>query len=260
MPRFAANLSMMFNEHPFLERFAHAAEAGFRAVEFLFPYEHPPSEVAARLRGAGLENALFNLPPGDFSKGERGLAAVPGREKEFEASVDKALEYALELGTRRLHAMAGLIPASGDRAQYRETFVRNLRYAAEKLNPHGITLLIEAINTRDIPGYFLNTQAESDSICESVGASNIRMQMDCYHMQIVEGDLATKLKKYAARCGHIQIAGVPGRHEPDNGEINYFYIFQLLDEIGYVGWIGCEYRPAEGTLEGLGWFREWKSF
>jgi hydroxypyruvate isomerase len=260
MPKFAANLSMMFNEHPFLERFAHAAEAGFRGVEFLFPYEHAPSEVAARLRGMGLENALFNLPPGDFSAGERGLAAVPGREKEFEASVEKALEYALALGTRRLHAMAGLIPASGDRERYRETYVRNLRFAAEKLSPHGITLLIEAINTRDIPGYFLNTQAESDSVCESVGAANIRMQMDCYHMQIVEGDLATKLQKYAARCGHIQIAGVPGRHEPDNGEINYPYIFGLLDEIGYEGWVGCEYRPAEGTVEGLGWFREWKSF
>ena len=258
MPRFAANLTMMFNEVPFLERFAAAAQAGFRGVEFLFPYEYPVEEIKARLRENGLENALFNLPPGDFANGERGLACLPGREADFRAAVEKALDYAGHLGTRRLHAMAGIVPPGIGRDECRSTYVQNLRYAAARCAEQSVTLLIEAINTRDIPGYFLNTQADSAVVCEEAAAPNLRMQMDCYHMQIVEGDLETKLRKYAGLCGHIQIAGVPKRAEPDAGEVNYPHIFRLLDEIGYGGWVGCEYRPAGKTLDGLAWFSQFR--
>ena len=249
MPRFAANLSMMFNEVPFLERFQAAADAGFRGVEFLFPYEHPKEVVAEKLRAAKLENVLFNLPPGDFAKGERGLASLPGREEEFRAAVDTALSYAKELGTLRLHAMAGLRQGGADRAVY----VKNLHYAASKCESAGLTLLIEPINTRDIPGYFLNTQADAAAICEEVGSPALKIQMDLYHLQIVEGDIEMKLRKYFSRCGHVQIAGVPERHEPDQGEVNYPHLFRVLDELGYAGWVGCEYRPAGNTVDGLGW-------
>jgi hydroxypyruvate isomerase len=255
MPKFAANLSMMFNEVPFLDRFAAAADAGFQAVEFLFPYDYPPETVAAKLRENKLENVLFNFPPGNWAGGERGIGCLPGREEEFRAGVDKALLYAEALGTPRLHAMPGIAPAGADRSTLRATFVANLRYAAEKLAARNLTLLVEAINTRDIPGYFLNTQAESYALCTEIGAPNLKMQMDLYHMQIVEGDLAMKLRQYMPHCAHIQVAGVPGRNEPDTGEVNYTYLFRLLDELGYAGWIGCEYRPAGKTVDGLGWFR-----
>ncbi len=256
MPKFAANLSMMFDEVPFLERFAAAADAGFTAVEFLSPYEYDPDMLRRKLDACRLQNVLFNLPPGDFAKGERGLASLPGREEEFREGVDKALEYALRLGVARLHAMAGIPPAGVSPARCHATLVENLKRGAERLAPHGITLLVESINTRDIPGFFVNTQAQSCAICEDVNAPNVMMQMDCYHIQIMEGDIAMKLRKYAGRCGHIQIAGAPDRHEPDTGEVRYEYLFRLLDEIGYAGWIGCEYRPAGNTLEGLGWFRK----
>jgi hydroxypyruvate isomerase len=246
---------MMFNEVPFLDRFAAAAAAGFQAVEFLFPYDYPPEVVEQRLKENRLENVLFNMPPGDWAAGDRGVSCIPGREEEFRAGVEKALVYAQRLGTPRLHAMAGLAPAGADRAKLRATFVANLRFAAGRLAEHGITLLIEAINTRDIPGFFLNTQAESYAICAEIGAPNLKMQMDLYHMQIVEGDLAVKLRQYAPWCGHIQAAGVPDRHEPDTGEVSYPYLFRLLDDLGYQGWIGCEYRPAGKTLDGLEWFR-----
>jgi hydroxypyruvate isomerase len=255
MPRFAANLSMMFNEAPFLERFARAAAAGFRAVEFLFPYAHTPAEVAAALRANGLENALFNLPPGNWDAGERGLASLPGRETEFRESVERALEYARALGTRRLHAMAGLVPAGADRAAMRRTYVENLRHAARRAAAEGITVVIEPINTRDIPGFFLNTQAEAHAVVAEVGEANLKVQMDLYHCQIVEGDLAVKIRRYLPGVGHVQIAGVPERHEPDSGEVNYPYLFALLDELGYDGWIGCEYRPRGRTEDGLGWVR-----
>jgi hydroxypyruvate isomerase len=255
MPRFAANLSMMFNEVPFPERFAAAAKAGFKAVEFLFPYEHSPQEVATWLKDNGLENVLFNLPPGDWAAGERGMAAIPGREEEFRASVARALEYAQALDTPRLHVMAGLAPAGADRNRCRETYIENLRYAAHEAGKLGRTLLIEPINTRDIPGYFLNTQADGHAICEAVGAPNLKVQMDFYHAQIVEGDLAMKFKKYFSGVGHIQIAGVPSRNEPDDGEVNYGYLFKLLDEMGYEGWVGCEYRPRGRTEDGLGWLK-----
>jgi hydroxypyruvate isomerase len=255
MPRFAANLSMMFTEAPFLERFGAAAAAGFSGVEFLFPYEQSARTIARELERHRLANALFNLPPGDFAAGERGMASLPGREDEFARSVRLALDYARVLGTPRLHVMAGLLPHGADRASHRATYVANLRRATELAAPAGVELLIEPINTRDIPGYFLNTQAEAHAIREEVGAPNLKVQMDLYHAQIVEGDLATKLRRYLPHVGHIQIAGVPQRHEPDTGEVNYPYLFALLDELGYAGWVGCEYRPANGTIAGLGWFR-----
>ncbi len=257
MPRFAANLSMMFTDAPFLDRFARAAEAGFGAVEFLFPYAHTPEAVHARLADNRLENALFNMPPGDFDAGERGLAALPDRVEEFRRGVDTALAYAKVLGTRRVHAMAGLAQAGDDRQAMRRTYVENLRYAAPRLAEAGITLLIEPINTRDIPGYFLNTQAEAHAVMADVGAPNLKVQMDLYHCQVVEGDLATKIRQHIAGVGHFQVAGVPERNEPDVGEINYPYLFALIDELGYDGWIGCEYRPRGRTEDGLGWARNW---
>jgi hydroxypyruvate isomerase len=253
MPRFAANLTMMFNEVPFPERFAAAARAGFEAVEFLFPYDHAPADVAAWLKSHGLANALFNLPPGDWAAGERGLASLPGREAEFRAGVATALQYATALGTPCLHAMAGLLPAGADRATHRAVFLDNLRHAARALAPHGITLLIEPINTRDMPGYFLSTQAEAHAIREELAEPNLKVQMDFYHAQIMEGDLATTLRKHHPHVGHVQIASVPDRHEPDEGEVDYRYLFRLLDELGYAGWVGCEYRPRGRTEDGLGW-------
>jgi hydroxypyruvate isomerase len=255
MPKFAANLTMMFNEVPFPERFAAAARAGFRAVEFLFPYDHAPQEVARWLKENNLENVLFNLPPGDWSAGERGIASLPGREQEFRDSVARALEYALAMGTPRLHVMAGLLPQGADRNRHRETYIENLRYAARELAKHGRTLLIEPINPRDMPGYFLNSQEEGHAIRAAVGAPNLKVQMDFYHAQIVDGDLAMTFKKHVDGIGHIQIAGVPARNEPDDGEVDYRYLFRLLDEQGYDGWVGCEYRPRGRTEDGLGWLK-----
>lgn len=256
MPKFAANLTMMFNEVPFPQRFAAAAKAGFAAVEFLFPYDYPPAEVARWLQEAGLKNALFNMPPGDWAAGERGVASLPGREEEFRAGVARAIEYARALGTPCIHAMAGLLPSGADRKRHREVFVANLRHAAKALAGEGLTLLIEPINSRDIPGYFLNTQAEAHAIREEVDQPNLKVQMDFYHAQIVEGDLSVTLRKHIAHVGHVQIASVPDRHEPDEGEIDYRHIFRLLDELGYPGWVGCEYRPRGRTEDGLGWLKE----
>jgi hydroxypyruvate isomerase len=246
---------MMFNEVPFLDRFSAAAEAGFHAVEYLFPYEYAPEEIEERLRRYQLKNILFNLPPGDWAAGERGITCVPGREREFRSSVEKALTYALSLGVSRLHAMAGLAPANADPEALKATYIANLRYAAEECAPHGITLLIEAINTRDMPGFYLNTQAQSHAACSAVNLPNIKMQLDFYHTQIMEGDLETKLRKFAPHWGHMQVAGVPKRHEPDSGEVNYPYMFDVIDEIGYDGWVGCEYRPVAKTLDGLAWLK-----
>ena len=253
MPKFAANLSMMFTEVPFLERFAAAARAGFSAVEYLFPYDYAPEQIAAELQAHKLANVLFNLPPGDFAAGERGLASIPGRESEFAESIERGLRYATALGVPRVHAMAGLLPQGADRAVHRATYVANLRLAAAAAAKVGVTMLIEPINTRDIPGYFLNTQADAHAIREEIGAPNLKLQMDLYHAQIVEGDLATKLRRYLPQVGHIQIAGVPGRHEPNVGEVNYEWIFRVLEELRYDGFVGCEYRPAAGTAAGLEW-------
>jgi hydroxypyruvate isomerase len=258
MPKFAANLTMMFNEVPFLERFAAAADAGFEAVEFLFPYEHAPEEVSARLRDARVRNVVFNMPPGDWAAGERGIGALPGREQEFREGVVRALRYADALGTPSLHAMSGLVPPGEDRARYRATYLENLRHAARETARQGITLLIEPINTRDIPGYLVNTQAEAHALREEVGADNVKVQMDLYHAQIVEGDVTTKLRRWVRQVGHVQIASVPERNEPDVGELNYPFLFRALDELGYEGWVGCEYRPARGTVAGLGWFAPYR--
>ncbi len=254
MPKFAANLTMMFNEVPFPQRFAAAAAAGFKAVEFLFPYQHTAQDVARWLKDSQLENVLFNLPPGDWAAGERGLAALPGREDEFRTGVARAINYAVKLGTPRLHMMAGLIPAGADLALHRQTYLDNLRYAAREVGQHGITLLIEPINGRDMPDYFLNSQAQAHALRAESGESNVQVQMDFYHAQIVEGDLATTFIKYFDGIGHVQIASVPSRNEPDDGEVNYPYLFRLLDELGYQGWVGCEYRPRGRTEDGLAWF------
>ena len=259
MPRFAANLTMMFNEVPFPERFAAAAAAGFEGVEFLFPYDHSPDEVAGWLRASGLANALFNLPPGDWAAGERGLASLPGREAEFRRGVETALAYARALGTPTLHAMSGLLPAGADRVRHRAVLAENLRHAAKRCAEEGRTLVIEPINTRDMPGYLLNRQADAHALCEEVGEPNLKVQMDFYHAQIVEGDIATKLRRFLPKIGHVQIAGVPDRHEPDTGELNNGYLLGLLDELGYEGWVGCEYRPAGRTQDGLRWFEPWKA-
>ena len=259
MPRFAANLSMMYTEVPFLERFGACARDGFRAVEFLFPYAFPAEAIAAELERHGLEQVLFNTVPGDFDAGERGLTSLPGREQEFLDGVDRAIEYARVLKCERLHAMAGLLKDESARSRHRDTYIANLREAALRCARHGITLLVEPINTRDIPGFFLNRQADAHAVVAEVGEPNLKVQMDLYHCQIVEGDLAMKIRQYLPGVGHIQIAGVPQRHEPDLGEINHPFLFALLDELGYDGWIGCEYRPRAGTSAGLGWLAPYLS-
>ena len=257
MPRFAANLSMMYGEHSFMDRFAAAAADGFSAVEFLFPYAFEAGALARALVDNGLQQVLFNAPAGDFERGERGMAALPGREAEFRGHFERALEYAAALACPRVHVMAGLVPEGVTREQLRPTYIANLGWAAERAASAGLDILIEPINTRDIPGYFLNRQAEAHAVVAEVGSPRLKVQMDLYHCQIVEGDVATKLRQYlpGGHVGHLQIAGVPERHEPDRGELDYGYMFEVIDELGYPGWIGCEYRPAAGTSAGLGWLR-----
>jgi len=257
VPRFAANLTMLYNEHPFLDRFAAAAGDGFQAVEYLFPYAYPADVLARRLADSGLQQVLFNAPPGDWDAGERGLACLPGREAAFREGVERALAYADALRCPRLHLMAGLAPAGADRARLRDTYLANLAWAAAQAAPQGVNVLIEPINTRDIPGFFLNRQDEAHAVVVEVGAPNLQVQMDLYHLQIVEGDVAMKLRRYlpTGRVGHVQIAGVPMRHEPDLGELDHDYLFEVIDELGFDGWVGCEYRPAAATSAGLGWFR-----
>jgi hydroxypyruvate isomerase len=257
MPKLAANLTMMFQEVGFLDRFAAAADAGFTGVEYLFPYEFPPSEIASRLERHRLTQALFNLPPGDWAKGERGTAALPGRESEFMSGMQRALEYARATGCQQVHAMAGNWPAGRDRGKGAAVYAANLRRAADLAAEHGITMLIEPINTRDMPGYFLNTTGEALAILKDVGRDNLKLQLDLYHCQIMEGDLATHVRTLAGVFTHVQIAAVPDRHEPDHGEVNYPYLLELLDESGYRGWVGLEYRPAAETRAGLGWARRW---
>jgi len=266
MPRFAANLTLLYNEHPFLDRFAAAAADGFQGVEFLFPYAYSPADLASRLQAHGQQQVLFNAPPGDWEAGERGLACLPGREAEFRAGFAKALEYAHALDCPRIHVMAGLAPAGADRAALQATFEANLAWAAAQAATDGRQVLIEPINPRDFPGYFLTRQDEAHRIVQAIGAPNLQVQFDLYHCQIVEGDLATKIRQYlpTGRVGHIQIAGVPMRQEPDLGELNYPYLLGVLDEVAaachWPGWVGCEYRPARGvvagaTTAGLGWIR-----
>lgn len=258
MPRFAANLSMLYTEHAFLDRFAAAAADGFTAVEYLFPYEHAAADLAARLQAHGLQQVLFNAPPGDWARGERGLACLPGREAEFRRGVEQALSYAAALRCPRIHLMAGLAPAGVERATLQETYLTNLAWAAAQADE--IDFLIEPINPRDIPRFFLNRQDHAHEVVAAVGAPNLKVQMDLYHCQIVEGDLAKKIEAYlpSGRVGHFQIAGVPERHEPDVGELNYPYLFELIDRLGHAGHIGCEYRPRGATSAGLGWFQPYR--
>jgi hydroxypyruvate isomerase len=257
MPRFSANLSMLFGEHEFLDRFDAAARAGFRGIEYLGPYDHAPEVVAARLSKNGLTQVLFNLPPGDWGKGERGIAVLPDRVDEFRRGVDTAITYATALGCGQVNCLAGIAPPGIDRAELEDVFVENLAYAAGKLKEAGILLIVEPINTRDIPGFFLNYSRQALALIDRVGSDNLQLQYDIYHMQIMEGDLARTIAANLGRIGHIQIADNPGRNEPGTGEINFPYLFEHVDRIGYAGWIGAEYRPKAGTEAGLGWFSEY---
>lgn len=259
MPRFAANLSMLYPQHDFLGRFAAAAADGFEAVEYLFPYDFSAQELKQHLSDNGLVQALFNAPPGDWAAGERGIASLPGRESEFRIGIERALDYASVLGNDRIHVMAGLLPSEALRERHQAVYLENLGYAAEQAAKAGITVLIEPINTRDMPGFFLNRQDQAQTVCKEVGAANLKVQFDFYHCQIVEGDVISKLRRDFAGVGHIQIAGVPDRHEPDMGELNYTWLFEEIDRLGYTGWIGCEYRPKGDTSEGLQWLRDWRA-
>lgn len=258
MPKFAANLSMQFNEFDFLERFAAAAGAGFKGVEFLFPYAYEAAELAERLQANGLEQVLFNMPPGDWDAGERGLACLLDRVGEFQDGVGKAIAYAKTLNCPRLHAMAGLKPEGADEDALRATYTDNIRFAAAEAAKANIMLVIEPINYRDIPGFYINTSAEGLEFVGEIGAPNLKLQYDIYHMQRMEGELANTIKANIGSIGHMQLADTPGRHEPGSGEINYPFLFGVIDEAGYDGWIGCEYVPAAGTVDGLGWFAPYK--
>lgn len=253
MPQFAANLTMLFNEVPFLDRFARAAKAGFEAVEFLFPYAFAADQIRSRLDDNQLQLALHNLPAGDWDAGERGIACLPDRVDEFRAGVARGIDYAKALGVPRLNCLAGKAPAGVPVETLKQTFVDNLRHAAAELGKAGLDLLIEPINSYDIPGFYLNHTRQAVEILDRVGAKNAYVQYDLYHAQRMEGELAATAEKYLARIGHIQLADNPGRHEPGTGEINYAFLFAHLDRIGYKGWIGCEYKPAGETEAGLGW-------
>jgi hydroxypyruvate isomerase len=255
MPRFAANLTMLFTEVPFLDRFALAAKAGFKAVEFLFPYPFPAAELKARLQDNRLELILHNLPAGDWDKGERGIACLPNRVEEFKAGVGKAIEYATALKVTQVNCLAGKVPEGVSDKQLRDTFVGNMRLAASELKKAGIKSLIEPINTFDIPGFYLKGTVQALTLMDEVGSDNLYLQYDAYHMQRMEGELAGTISKNLPRIAHIQVADNPGRGEPGTGEINHEFLFAHLDKIGYAGWIGCEYKPATTTEAGLGWLK-----
>jgi hydroxypyruvate isomerase len=257
MPRFAANLSMMFTEAPFLDRFAAARRAGFDAVEFLFPYAFPAAEIAARLTEHGLTQALFNLPPGDWENGERGVASLAGREAEFDRSVEAALSYAEALNCRTLHVMAG-IPPAGERERAFERYCASLKRAAPLAASAGVTLVLEPINARDMPGYLVSRTADARRAIELAAEPNLGLQLDLYHRQIMDGDLAHAIRDNADITRHVQIAGPPERHEPDGGEVAFPYLFEVLDGTGYEGFVGCEYRPRGRTEDGLAWFEPWR--
>jgi hydroxypyruvate isomerase len=256
MPRLAANLSMMFNEVPFLDRFAAARKAGFEAVEFLFPYEHPAAELRRRLDGEGLTQALFNAPPGDWAKGERGLACLPARQAEFRDGLSRALDYAGALGCRLVHCMAGIVPAGLSAVTAASAYAANLAWAAEHAIAAGVKLVIEPINHRDMPGYFLNTEAQGAAVVEALGRDRLGLQFDVYHCQITEGDITRRMEEFMPVIAHMQIADVPARNEPGTGEIGWKFVFRCMDELGYRGWVGCEYRPAGDTAAGLKWREE----
>jgi len=258
MPKFSANLGFLFTELPFLDRFGAAARAGFTAVEVASPYEHGARDIARRLADHGQTQALFNLPAGDWEAGERGIAILPGREGEFRDGVSRALDYASELGCARLNCLAGIAPPDADRRALEETFVANLAFAAEATRGRGVKLLVEPINTRDMPGFFLNRSDEALGLISRVRSDNLYLQADIYHMQMMEGDLARRLEAAMPSIAHIQIADNPGRHEPGSGEINYAFLLPLIDRLGYGGWVGCEYRPMTTAEAGLAWMTPYR--
>ena len=259
MPRFSANLSFLFAEAPFLDRFEAAARAGFKAVEYMAPYDHDPRAIARRLADLGLTQALFNLPAGDWESGERGLAILPDRVADFRDGVSRALDYADALGCQRLNCLAGVAPPDADRRALEATLLDNLAFAAEAAARRGVKLLIEPINIRDMPGFFLNRSDQALRLIDRVGSDNLWLQADVYHMQIMEGDLARRLEAAAPRIAHIQIADNPGRREPGTGEINYGFLLPLIDRVGYDGWVGYEYRPTTTAAEGLAWINPYRA-
>lgn len=253
MPKFAANLTMLFNDVPFLERFDRAAQAGFSAVEFLFPYDFQVEQIKAKLESNKLALVLHNLPAGNWAGGERGIACHPDRVAEFRAGVDQAIAYATALGVPQVNCLAGIRPAAVTDAAARQTLIDNLKFAAPKLRAAGVKLLIEPINSFDIPGFFLNHTRQALDIIAAAGSDNVFVQYDIYHMQRMEGELAKTIEQHLGQIAHLQLADNPGRNEPGTGEINYAFLFACLDKIGYTGWIGCEYKPATTTEAGLGW-------
>lgn len=255
MPKFAANLSMMFTEHSFLDRFDAAAAAGFKAVEFLFPYDYPADLLAEKLQQNGLQQVLFNTAPGDVGAGEWGLAALPGREQDARADIDRALEYAIALKCPNVHVMAGVVPPGEDIARYRETFISNIRYAADAFAPHGVKVLIEALSPPIKPNYLFSSQHQAAELVATIDRPNVFIQFDFFHAQLVDGNISNLIATLAGRYAHIQIASVPDRNEPDDGELNYPWLFAQLDKVGYQGWIGCEYKPRGETTAGLGWVK-----
>jgi hydroxypyruvate isomerase len=257
MPKLAANLSMLWTELDFLDRFAAAARAGFKGVEFLFPYAHPAAEIAARLDKHGLTQVLFNMPPGNWDAGERGLACLAERRGEFQDGVGKALDYAKALGCSTVHAMAGLAPGGADLDALRRVYLDNVRFAAREAEKAGVRLVLEPINTRDMPRYFLNTPRQGFSLLDELRETNVLLQYDIYHAQVMQGDLARTIEENLPRIGHMQLADNPLRHEPGTGEINWDYLLPRIDALGYAGWIGCEYRPRAGTEDGLGWAKKY---
>jgi hydroxypyruvate isomerase len=273
MPRFAANLHYLFNEHAFEDRFAAAADAGFRGVEAQVPYDWPASRLAQRLETNDLKMALIDTPQGDWNAGERGLAALPGREAEFREGIERAVEYATALRCECVHVIAGTVPAGSDRDAMLPTYLANLAYAAEALQPHGVAAVIEPINplmgivpdgeqytTYGMRGFYLTHVAQALEAINAVGHPNLHLHLDVYHMQLTEGRLTDTLRENIGRVRHLQVSSVPGRNEPDGGEINFPFLFDLIDELGFTGWIGCEYRPRRGTLEGLGWAKRYGIF
>ncbi len=258
MPRFAANISFLFADVDFLQRFGAARQAGFRAVEFHFPYAYKASDLVAAANQARLEVALFNLPAGDWDKGERGIACDPGRVAEFRHGVARAIEYARALDCPRINCLAGIPPRDADPDRVLSTFLDNLRFAADALADQGLLLVTEPVNTRSVPGFYLTTTAQALDIMREVGADNLKIQYDIFHMQIMEGDLAKTIESALPQIGHMQFADVPDRHEPGTGEVNFDFLFDRIDRIGYDGWIGAEYLPAKGTVEGLGWFERYR--
>ena len=255
MPKFCANLTMLWNELDFMDRFAAAKKAGFTGVEYLFPYDHDKARLAGELKKHGLAQVLHNLPAGNWAEGERGIGCHPGRAKEFQEGVAKAIDYAAALGCNQVNCLAGIRPRHVELNEARETFIRNLQYAAPRLKDAGIRLLIEPINTRDIPGFFLNHTKQAMDIIQAVGSDNLFLQYDIYHMQIMEGDLARTIEANLKLIPHMQLADNPGRNEPGTGEINYPFLFRHMDRVGYAGWVGCEYKPKTTTDAGLGWIK-----